>query len=77
MAARKLIAERARPNIDKLGDPQIPLEDTPLRGAIHDSRALGVALALLFSIDRRFDVYADESNPINGFRTERRRCTNL
>jgi len=28
MAGRKLIAERARPDIDKLADPQIPLKDT-------------------------------------------------
>lgn len=28
MAARKLIAERARPNVDKLADPTIPLKDT-------------------------------------------------
>jgi 3-phenylpropionate/trans-cinnamate dioxygenase ferredoxin reductase subunit len=28
MAARKLIAERARPNVDKLADPQFALKDT-------------------------------------------------
>lgn len=28
MAARKLIADRARPNIDKLADPQVPLKET-------------------------------------------------
>jgi 3-phenylpropionate/trans-cinnamate dioxygenase ferredoxin reductase subunit len=28
MAARKLIADRARPNIDKLADPQIALKET-------------------------------------------------
>jgi 3-phenylpropionate/trans-cinnamate dioxygenase ferredoxin reductase subunit len=27
MAARKLIAARARPNLDKLGDPNLPLRD--------------------------------------------------
>ena len=27
MAARKLIRERARPNIDKLADPALPLRD--------------------------------------------------
>jgi 3-phenylpropionate/trans-cinnamate dioxygenase ferredoxin reductase subunit len=27
MAARKLIASRARPNLDKLGDPNLPLRD--------------------------------------------------
>jgi 3-phenylpropionate/trans-cinnamate dioxygenase ferredoxin reductase subunit len=27
MAARKLIADRARPSIDKLSDPQVPLKD--------------------------------------------------
>jgi hypothetical protein len=28
MAARKLIAVHARPNIDKLADPAVPLRDT-------------------------------------------------
>jgi hypothetical protein len=28
MAARKLIADRARPNIDKLADPQVPLKES-------------------------------------------------